>query len=258
MAIGQERIANASFLEPLTELLAKLDLETPQEVLPIAKKARSKAVESRDTVHPRFVTEMLTGILRAVGQPLDVARIYKHTRDDVLWEGSLEPWRRSPLWLLLHVALQTRLTRSDEQEPHVRYKSFMLFFMAHVLERALEASLPSDTLFLMTAKISRRALKISVVNGVAWLQYVEMTVGPVQQELFRRWRSVEKHPDPLGTQQNWRPSQLSFLKDSKLKLSSLRPYLARVSTGRLHPQPATILRRIAVSVSRKAARSCQT
>ena len=235
MAIGQDRIANASFLEPLTELLAKLDLETPQEVLPIAQKARSKVVESRDTVHPRFVTEMLTGILRAVGQPLDVARIYKHTRDDVLWEGSLKPWRRSPLWLLLRVALQTRLTRSDEQEPHVRYKSFMLFFMAHVLERALEASLPSDTLFLMTAKISRRALKISAVNGAAWLQYVEMTVGAVQQELFRRWRSVEKHPDPLGTQQNWRPSRLSFLKDSKLKLSSLRPYLARVSARSASP-----------------------
>ena len=84
VVIGQDLIANASFLEPLTELLAKLDVETPQEVLPIVKKAHSKVVESRDTVHPRFVTEMLTSILRAVGQPFDATRIYKHTRDDVL------------------------------------------------------------------------------------------------------------------------------------------------------------------------------
>ncbi|KAI4225246.1 MAG: hypothetical protein L6R40_008378, partial [Gallowayella cf. fulva] len=235
VVIGQDLIADASFLEPLTELLAKLDVETPQEVLPIVKKAHSKVVESRDTVHPRFVTEMLTGILRAVGQPLDAARIYKHTRDDVLWKDALGPWRRSPLWLLLRVALQTRFMHSDEQEQHVRYKSFMLFFMTHVLERALEASLPSDTLFLMTAKISRRALKTGAVNGAAWLQYVEMTMGAVQQELLRRWKSVEKHPDPLGTQQNWRPTQLSFLRDAELRLSSLRPYLARVPARSASP-----------------------
>lgn len=69
MVIGQDRIADSSFLEPLVELLAKLDAETPEEVLPIATKAHSKVVETRDTVHPRFVTEMLTGILRAAGQP---------------------------------------------------------------------------------------------------------------------------------------------------------------------------------------------
>ena len=62
----------------------------------------------------------------------------------------------------------------------------MLFFMTHVLKGALEASLPSETLFLMTAKISRRALKLGAVNGTAWLQYVETTMGTVQQELVRR------------------------------------------------------------------------
>jgi len=55
--------------------------------------------------------------------------------------------------------------RIEVEKPHVRYKSFMLFFMSHVLKRALEASLPSDTLFMMTAKISRRALKIGAVDG---------------------------------------------------------------------------------------------
>jgi hypothetical protein len=158
-------MADASFLKPLTELLVKLDAGTPEEVLPTITKSHSDIVETRDTVNPRFVTEMLTGMLRAMGQPHDVPHIYKHTRDDVLWKDALKPWRRCPLWLFLRVALQTSLMCNEVEEPHVRYKSFMLFFMAHVSERALKASLPSDTLFMMTAKISRRALKIGAVDG---------------------------------------------------------------------------------------------
>lgn len=227
IAIGQDRIADASFLESLAELLVKVDAETPEEVLPIAKKAHSKVIETRDTVHPRFITEMLTGILRAVGQPRNVPRIHKHTRDDVLWKDALKPWRRSALWLFLRVSLQTSLMRDDNEEPHRRYKSFMIFFMTHVLGGALEASLPSDTLFLMTAKISRRALKLGAEDGTAWLQYTQTTIEAVQQELIRRWSSLEKHPDPLGTQLNWQPSQLSFLHDTELTLSNLRLYLAR-------------------------------
>ena len=228
VAIGQDRIADASFLEPLVEFLVQLDAKTPDEVLPTVVKAHSTVVETRDTVHPRFVTEMLTGMLRAMGQPLDVPRIYKHTRDDVLWKDALNPWRRCPLWLFIRVALQTSLMLNDVEEPHVRYKSFMLFFMAHVLEGALEASLPSDTLFLMTAKICRRALKLGTVDGMAWLQHVETTTSAVQQELSRRWASVEKHPDPFSTQRNWVPSQLSFSSDTELILSRLRPYLTKV------------------------------
>lgn len=111
---------------------------------------------------PRFVTELLMGILRAVGRPLDnVERIYKHTREDVMWKDALKPWRRSPLWLFLRVALQTSLMQiKGEEQSHERYKFFMLFFMANVLDYALKASLPSDMLFFMKAKICHRALKL--------------------------------------------------------------------------------------------------
>lgn len=235
MVIGRDRIADASFLEPLVELLVKVDAETPEEVLPTATKAHSKVIETRDTVHPRFITEMLNGILRAVGQPRNSPRIHKHTRDDVLWKGALKPWRRSALWLFLRVALQTSLMRDDNEEPHQRYKSFMIFFMTHVLGGALEASLPSDTLFLMTAKISRRALKLGAEDGTAWLQYTQTTIEAVQQELTRRWSSLEKHPDPLETQVNWQPSQLSFLHDTELTLSRLRLYLLRARARSASP-----------------------
>ena len=236
MAIGHDRIADASFRETLAELLEKLDAETPEEVMPTVKKARSEVVEIRDTAHPRFVTEMLTGILRAVGEPFDCPRIYKHIRDDVLWKDALKPWRRSPLWLFLRVVLQTSLMRNDEkEEQHVRYKSFMLFFMAHVLQGALNASLPSDLLFIMTAKISRRGLKLGAVERTAWLQQVETVMGGVQQELARRWNSLEANADPQRTQRSWIPSQLSFFHDTKLTLSKLGPYLAEVAARTASP-----------------------
>lgn len=212
----------------MTELLEKLDKETPSEVCPLTTKAGSAVIETRDTVHPKLVTEMLNGILRAVGQPLDVPRIYKHTRDDVVWENALHPWRRSPEWLFLRVSLQTSLVRHEAEGSHMRYKSFMLFFLAYVLNEGLEAALPSDTLFTMTAKISRRALKLGrAADRHSWLKYVETVMKAVQQELTRRWDLLEKNPDPLATQQHWSPSQLSFLSDTQLTLPKLKMYLPR-------------------------------
>lgn len=223
-------MADATFLDPLTQLLARLDAEIPQEVMPITRKAGSEMSEIRDTVDPRFVTELLTGILRAVGRPLDdVERIYKHTREDVLWKSALIPWRRSPLWLFLRVVLQTSLVQiKGEKQSHERYKSFMLFFMAQVLDDALKASLPSDVLFFMTAKISRRALKLEIADATAWLRYAELITGDVHDELDQRWSLIEKDPDPFGTQRAWFPSRLSLLQDAELRLSTLRPYLEKV------------------------------
>lgn len=228
VAIGQERIADTSFLEPLAELLANLDTETPEEVCSTTKKAGSEVIEVRNTVHPRLVTEMLTGILRAVGQPLEVSRIYKHTRDDVLCKSTSIPWRRSPAWLFLRVALQTSLLRPKDKDPHRQYKSLVLFFLAYVLESARKVPLPSDMFFIMTAKISRRMLKLEMTDGNTWMDYIEKVTEAVQQDLAHRWDLLEKDPDPQGTQLNWLPSQLSFLDDTKLRIPKLRPYLAKM------------------------------
>ena len=230
IAIGQDRIADINFVEPLADLLARLDAQTPEEAMPIIRKANSEVVEIRDTSHPRFVTEMVTGILRAIGQPIDVSRIHKHTREDILWKDALRPWRRSPMWLFLRVTLQTSLLDTNDKISCLNYKFFMVFFMANVLESALEASLPTEKLFIMTAKISRRVLKLGALHDNTWLEYVEKVVGSAQQEMTRRWELVEKNSDPLMTRRNWHPSKLSFLDDTKLSLPKLRPYLTSVLT----------------------------
>ena len=88
-----DRLADSSFHEALGHTLTQLDVNTPNESWPAVVKAKSKTSEVRDTIHPKFVTEMLTGILRGIGQPLDVVRIHKRTRDDVLWDNTFKPWR---------------------------------------------------------------------------------------------------------------------------------------------------------------------
>ena len=220
---------DSSFRTALSELITQLDYHTPEESWPVVVKAKSKTIEVRDAVHPRFVTEMLMGILRGVGKSVEVTRIWKRSRDDVLWDHTKIPWRRSPLWLLLRVGLQTTLM-DDDDECHRRYKSFMIFFMAHILELALHKSLPSDIIFIMAAKISRRKLKLDVCDPGLDIQYVQRIVGAAHQELENRWHPIERNTDPLGVIQAWKTSCLSFSKDTSLTILNLRPYLNSIYT----------------------------
>lgn len=227
IAISQERMADSFFRNALVQLLTRLDVDTPLEAWPVVSKAKSQSIEVRDTVHPKFITEMLTGILRGIGQPLDVLRIHKRTRDDVLWDRAFKPWRRSPLWLLLRVSLQTSLiTREDD---HRWYKAFMVFFMAHILRRSLQASLPSDILFVMVAKISRRTLKLALGDEPSWMQDIHSSIEATHQELATRWSTIEHAPDPFGTRESWGLSAMSFYQDTGLSLLNLRPYLQTIA-----------------------------
>lgn len=207
----------------LAELLTQLDTNTLDEACPVTFKARSKTIETRDAINPMFVTEMLTGILRGIGEPVDVIRIRKRTRDDVLWDNALLPWRRSPLWLLLRVALQTSLFDIEDHH-HRNYKSFMIFFMAWILELALEKSFPSAKLFIMTAKITRRVLKLAD-DHVPGLDYVHSIIKAAHQELSIRWSTVEQNTDPLEVIRAWRSSHFVFSEDTKLDCPKLRFYL---------------------------------
>ena len=228
IAVGQDRMADGFFRKALAQLLAELDTKTPLEAWPAVSKSGSKSPEVRDSINPKFVTEMLTGILRGVGQPVDVAHIHKRTRDDVLWHNALQPWRRSPLWLLLRVALQTSLR--TEAVPDKWYKPFMIYFMAYILKQALAASLPSDILFIMAAKINRRVLKLAVNDETPWMSYVRQAIEAAHLQLAERWKTIEQNPDPFGTQSAWKSAKLSIDDDIRLTVSTLRPYLANMTT----------------------------
>ncbi|KAG1835969.1 hypothetical protein C8R48DRAFT_783024 [Suillus tomentosus] len=78
----------------------------------ITIEARSVVLKGTDPAHPRHITELLTGILCAFGGPAVIPRIRKRIGDDVLCSKDKLLWRRSSLWLVIRVVLQTSLERT--------------------------------------------------------------------------------------------------------------------------------------------------
>ncbi|KAG2059658.1 hypothetical protein BDR06DRAFT_1066393 [Suillus hirtellus] len=156
ITVPDMNIDNTTFPAELANFLVHMD----QDVLDAAatrKKAKSIVLEERDTTHPWYITELLTGILRGLGSIANVPRIRKRIGGGVLWDSVKLPWRRSPLWLVIRVALQTTLERSALGQ--ATYKSFMLFFMARLTTLALDCDLSNDILHFMSAKIARLLFK---------------------------------------------------------------------------------------------------
>ncbi|KAF2802550.1 uncharacterized protein BDZ99DRAFT_550822 [Mytilinidion resinicola] len=236
--IANTVFADAAFLEPLTEMLVKLDSETPTEVdrSTTTTKANSTVSESRQNTDPMMVTGLLIGALRAAGTPAhNVVRIEKNTRDDVLWKDALNPWRRSPLWLLLRVAIETTLVQTGLQEGTRYFKSFMIFFFSQVLQTALDESrnISSDLLFVMKTKICRRMLKLGQTTPS--IPSVDIILHSARERLNSCWEKLQGDKDPHHIWKQWDKfqSHISFEEDTKLALKTFRGYLGSLSTREL-------------------------
>jgi len=235
IAVGIETAMDPTFVENLALFLEKMDTEQLKQVVPVTQKAGSDVPEIRDTNNPMFITGMLSGILRGLGRSFESTglRIQKNIRDDVLWDNARAPWRRSPLWLLLRVALQTTLRKGED---HGLYKAFMAYFMADVLERALQNGSGSETLFVMNAKLARRALKAGDDLPAFVKHRVEGVVGQVSLHLEQEWVTIQ---DNNSTLNQWNPKQLSFEEDTKLSLWKSRRYLEGVLHRNMGSQSRT-------------------
>ena len=154
IAISLEDVDDPTFREELASFLVQMNVDVLDSAAKTTK-AGSTVIEERDTPHPRYITQLLTDILRGMGQVAEVTRISKRIGDDVLWDHARKPWRRSPLWLVIRVALQTTLHR--ESSGHNEYKTFMVFLMAKILGEVLNEGFSSDLVFYMRAKMSRKA-----------------------------------------------------------------------------------------------------
>jgi hypothetical protein len=208
-----------SFLSELTNFLVHMN-DDILDAAPTSRKAQSTVLEARDTTHPQYVTELLTGIMRSVGRPADITRITKRVGDDVAWNNSKLPWRRSSLWLLIRVVIQTSLDRSALE--HDTYKRFMLFFMCCLGNEKISADLPNDLLRSMSAKISRRLRKLGSSVPDRLSHTVLLTCTSLRSTLEKRWRQVQddQRKSPL-----WTPSQLVLTRDVELSLLGSRAYI---------------------------------
>ena len=201
---------------------------------------------TQDPPSPRYITELLTGIVR--GMSPDPERTYETTtfitkriNDHALCDKDAEAaWRRSPMWLVIRVALQTTLHDLNMDE-HLSYKAFMLYVHSCVLGFALDYSLADHLLHVMNAKLARRARKISsteVPREDFFLMDSAVYVNKrASDELEGRWKAIQRD---TTRQLDWGvPSDEELMDAVHLKLSQSVPYLAQVEKRGAEMQPRT-------------------
>jgi hypothetical protein len=222
--ISHEVFSHESFLLELASFLVQMDADVLDSAA-TAVKAGSTVREVREGAHPRYISELLVGILRGFGQPASVDRITKRIADEVLWKDAYIPWRRSPLWLVIRVALQTSLDSN-------MYKSFMLFFHAHILNLCLQRSFPSEMLHSMRVKLARRLSKLGHTVSDNVYQIVLSAAKNTETLLQTRWSRFQKIQ---SVSMEWHPEDLDVVSDAAITLNKSRPYLVKALRPTFHP-----------------------
>jgi hypothetical protein len=163
--------------------------------------------EDWDTVHPGLITEKLMVELLAFGEHNVWKSFEKHVRDEINIGNDRHPWRRSPLWLVLRVALQTVLYRAfPNQEGRFEYKNLMLYLvaefasvtLAEIESNTTHPAMPdiADVLTLTNAKYARRVYKLRDKAFEFVLQRVRETNEAIATRLqadFRRMYLLAKN-----------------------------------------------------------------
>ncbi|KAL9633457.1 MAG: hypothetical protein Q9164_004691 [Protoblastenia rupestris] len=170
VAIPYSEFSSISFLENLAGFLEQASTESIKRFAASTNKAGSSAYESRDTVDPSLITQMLTTLLEVNGHRIFPPLLRKRVRDDICWAGGAEkPWRRSAHWLVLRVGLARHLNFVyGATVGRVYYKFLLCLVLRSLIDDALEHVGPELLKFLQ-AKLACRLAK---------LQFEEETVSP--------------------------------------------------------------------------------
>ncbi|KAE9391905.1 hypothetical protein BT96DRAFT_1059147 [Gymnopus androsaceus JB14] len=212
----------AAFLAEMNNAVIEEDDDEDSEDEGRRRKSGLSAAHPGETQDPVFITSLLTGIMLGLGgRGENVTRINKRVADDVLLKGSDKtPWRRSALWLVLRVAIQTTLLREDPTSQ--LYKQFMVFLHGFVLSLALREKFDSDILFTMRAKTCRRLAKLGDDVPEFLVNYTNDVSERVGDELQRRWTEIQQlEIKPLSVLDSpWAPDQLNVAADTTLRLTN--------------------------------------
>lgn len=246
MVIPSSTFHDSGFKTALSSLFAEMHTDhITKRSLPTMEKGGVKLITTRDSVMPIYITEFFTGILRGIGKPYESKRFYKRITDEVLMstsENATSPWRRSPFWLVIRVALQRILlgSGSSREAQHQDYKLLMLHILARILGIAagdrgrgddadLGDSVSSEILHGMNAKVSRRAAKLSSVQvefPPALLAQVEGIVKQSARVLDERWRRAR---ESYKMQISWPPEpRIDLRTDTNLTMPKSSGYILNV------------------------------
>jgi hypothetical protein len=211
---------SAAFIEEIASFLTQMDHKELKGSKAKTMKAGSEVDEVRESADPHYISQLFTGILRGMGTEVEPYRVVKRIADDVLWDNTYKPWRRSPLWLIIRVALQTSLPSTED------YKHFAVFFHAQLLCLCSEEpSSSSDLLSAMRVKMAQRLLKIQDSVPAFVAEAANNAADRAEVVLQSRWAKVQAQLPQIS------PLVLDPRTDTAQSLLSLRVYLDRVSQG---------------------------
>lgn len=154
-----ERVRNEIFAKQVADLANTRFVE----MLPKSKKAGKKVPETRDVVDPSYVTSWL--LLAVAGESIitgekGVVRVRKKIRDDVLWDDTELPWRRSGEYMTVKIVLHSTLIGTlGEQQGLIVYKYILIQVMTRILEQNYK-NLETDVVLQMLSKLARRLSKL--------------------------------------------------------------------------------------------------
>lgn len=152
-----------SFQDNLADFLEQASTESIKRFAAHTRKAATSAFESRDTVNPCLITEMLMSLLEAIGRRISAPLTRKRVHDDVCWaHGAEKPWRRCPYWLLLRVGIQRHMCVLDGAEAGtLQYKILLCLMLGRLIDDAI-GCLGPELLAFLRAKLARRLVKLEL------------------------------------------------------------------------------------------------
>lgn len=227
---------DASFQQNLSEFLEQSSTEAFDQFAARAFKGGESIAETRDCPDPSLVNDMLMSLLEGLGKSTTVSQIRKRVRDDVVLDSSEVPWRRSPYWLVLRVAVGRYLSSmsGDEGTGRVCYKFLICVVLGYLLRECVGSLQPEMTLILQ-AKLCRRLAKLESEQRAApgslpllydslfsaTKTFFEFTIEAVKRDVGVQW---EKHKASIVRQIPLLPGRVSN-NDLALKLPQSGPYL---------------------------------
>ncbi|KAI0107369.1 hypothetical protein F4776DRAFT_675198 [Hypoxylon sp. NC0597] len=198
VAVPLETFQSREFQTTVASTLTKMSYQEALDTKTQVKKAQQMHDENRDTTHPKIVTELFSAFLLSVGSHIEVPSIWKNTREEVFWKDSFMPWRRSPLWLLIRVALQLQFSRLEASSTcsDQTYKTYMLFFMTTILKRTqkeAQKQIMAPILLAMSSKVSCRYQKLAGnIRGII-SEFVQSALSTTNQTLRNRWARIQRN-----------------------------------------------------------------
>jgi len=229
---------NEHFLTELSNHLEKMSAEHIKEFMESSKKAGAHVTETRSSTNPKLVTDMLMSLLQAIGRPLAPTQTVKRVRDEVNWDDSKNPWRRSPTWLVLRVGIQRYLVHLfGPTSGLLMYKNFVAFHLAGICSEVVQSrSFKPEVVAFMRSKLARRLFKLQksahgdAVFGHLWqhfTQVLEMANTLMEDQWARIQKDCSKIVGQLPLPNDFSPGSL------RLSLSNSRDYIHRVQDNSL-------------------------